>query len=302
MIRVFVGFLLLLTLGGSAFAQSCGTLTTLVNGTNADAGPVNGNFQTLLCLLNSINAPRGYISGLTLSTAGASSAFNVDVGFATSDDATTPMNLTASIGKNTNPWAVGPSNGALDTGAIQVSTWYHVFEIARVDTPTVDILISTNPTSPTLPTHYTKQRRIGSMKTDASAHWTAFTQIGDEFLWHANVTELSYAAIGNTTANTLTLGGVPTGVTARALMHLGLGATAGAAGALLVTALDESDIVPDSLGGSANTTLYASAGFVAGDLEKRTNTAAQIRYRTDLSSIKLAVFTFGWIDRRGRDN
>src|SRR4051812_24392581 len=88
--------------------------------------------------------PRGYLAGLTLATAGSSSAFQVAMGVATSDDATTSMQLTA-FSKTTSAWVAGSGSGALDTGTIANSPWYHVFEIARVDsTPAVDILISTN--------------------------------------------------------------------------------------------------------------------------------------------------------------
>ena len=44
------------------------------------------------------------------------------------------MTLAAAISKTTSAWAVGTGNGALDTGTIANSTWYHVYVIERTDT------------------------------------------------------------------------------------------------------------------------------------------------------------------------
>src|SRR5581483_3995366 len=74
-------------------------------------------------------------------------------------------------------------NGSLDTGSIANNTWYHAYLIERTDTGAVDVLVSLSASAPTMPASYTKKRRIGSMKTNGSGQWTAFTQNGDEFLW-----------------------------------------------------------------------------------------------------------------------
>jgi hypothetical protein len=200
MIRSILAALLFsLALGSSALAQSCTVPNTLTNGTNADATQVMGNFAAILTCLNNQTAQaasRSYLAGLTLSTAGGSASFGVAAGNATSDDATTPMNLAASITKTTGPWAAGSGSGSLDTLSIANNTWYHVFLIERTDTGVVDVLISLNPTSPALPTSYTKKRRIGSMKTNSSGQWIKFTQVGDEFLWDVPVQDASNATPG----------------------------------------------------------------------------------------------------------
>src|SRR5260370_140508 len=110
---------------------------------------------------------RGAIAGLTLS-GGGSQTLTIAAGQATSDDVTTSMALPSTTTKTFAAWAVGSGNGGLDTGSIADNTWYHVFAIERTDTGVVDALISLSPTAPTLPANYTKKRRIGSIRTDAT--------------------------------------------------------------------------------------------------------------------------------------
>jgi len=120
------------------------------------------------------------------------------------------MTLTAAITKTTGAWAVGSGNGGLDTGTVANSTWYHVYLIERPDTSVVDVLFSTSATAPTMPTGYTKKRRIGSILTDGSAHIIAFIQVGDRFQWSTPVADVNANNPG-TSAVTRTLT-VPTGI------------------------------------------------------------------------------------------
>ncbi len=62
------------------------------------------------------------------------------------------------------------ANG-LDTGAIANSTQYAVYVIYNPSTLTVAGLISTSFTSPTLPSGFTQFARLGSFRTDSSAHF-----------------------------------------------------------------------------------------------------------------------------------
>jgi hypothetical protein len=123
--------------------------------------------------------PRGHISGLTLSTAGASSNFSVAAGIAADGTGVDMLALASAITKTSGAWSAGSGNGALDTGSIANATWYHVHLIKRPDTGAVDVLISLSATSPTLPTNYTLSRRIGAMRSDGSAKWMKFIQDGD---------------------------------------------------------------------------------------------------------------------------
>jgi hypothetical protein len=245
---------------------------------------------------------RSYLAGLTLSTAGSSATFAVAAGVAGDSTNADMMTLAASISKTTGAWAVGSGNGSLDTGAVAISTWYHVFLIKRTDTQVVDVLFSLSVSAPTMPSSYTLFRRIGSMLTDASSHWVAFTQFGDEFHWAAMVGDVSNAAATNTAVtSTLT---VPTGVQVTSLFRAGLNSPSAATG-VLVTSLDENDVAPFVLNNGA-CSIYVGGGvdgFASTVLQVRTNTSAQIRWRGQIASTgTFSIATFGWIDRRGRDN
>ncbi|WP_375784011.1 hypothetical protein ACE10Z_30155 [Bradyrhizobium sp. Pha-3] len=295
--------LLLISLAKGAAAQSCAGLTTIVNGTNADATVVMGNFTALQNCINSLAMPRGYLNGLTLSTAGSSVSFSVAVGAAASDDtAPVPMKLTTLITKTTNVWAVGTGNGALDAGAIAANTWYHVFLIERTDTGGVDVLASLSATSPTLPTNYTAKRRIGSMKTNASAQWTAFTQIGNEFWLASPALDYDQAISTTNTDVTATLSSVPSGVQVKALANVT---------AFSNTAIDLQIYVRSPFVSSQNSswsvspgvTIYdnSSGGGAVGNLALWTNAAQQLVFNNSLPIAHIRFFTLGWVDPRGRD-
>jgi len=302
-------FAVLCALGFSvsmAAAQTCGAYpNTLTNGQTADATQVMANFNFILNCLNSFNPPppplQGYIGGLTLSNDGASPNTVIDVvaGVTTSDDTTTSMKILG-FTKNCNAaWALGSGNGGLDSGSsLAASTWYHVYVIERTDTGVVDELCSTSATAPTLPTSYTKKRRIGSIKTDSSAHILAFTQNGDEFLWLSP--PLDSSSTVTTTAALYTLS-VPAGVKVNALLTGSLYSSGGP----IVTYLsspDVNDLAPSYSTVIQNFVQAAGGSYIGlGNLRIRTNTASQIRGRSN-NIINAFFYTQGWLDTRGRFN
>lgn len=249
---------------------------------------------TLTTTLNPTLVPN-YISGLTLSTAGGSGTMSIAAGVANDSTNTTLMNLSSAISKTTASWAVGTGNGGLDTGSIANSTWYHFYEIERVDTGVVDVVFSTSASSPTLPTNYTLYRRIGSGKTDGSAKWTAFTQIYKTFLWSTSVQDLSNGAVtsASRTLQTLT---VPTGIIVTALFRA---STLASAITVMFTSPSESD---QAVTAGTNHELGngATASTVGGRFSVITNTSAQIGHRAPgPAGAGLSINTFGWIDDRG---
>jgi hypothetical protein len=237
---------------------------------------------------------RGYLAGLTLSNDATSPNTTVDIsaGVCAADDASLIMSLGA-FTKTTGAWVVGNGNGGLDTGTVAASTWYHVFVIERTDTNVVDALISLSATSPTLPANYTKKRRIGSVRTDASSHILAFSQNGDEFLWAAAVGDVNTSSLG-TTATLLTLT-VPIGVKVNALYRFA--ATAG--NGILINSPDESALAFNVPVGNVTSDSAVSSG--AGG-NTRTNVNGQIRATAGASSTLLQLVTYGWIDTRGKFN
>ncbi len=297
---IFGALTLLLALGSSAIAQACSIPNTLTNGTNADATQVMANFNALVSCVNNSPAPpvMAYLTGLTLSTAGSSASFGIAVGVATSDNGTTSMTLSSALSKTTGVWAVGFGNGSLDTGTIANNTWYHVYLIERTDTGVVDVLISLSPSSPALPANYSVKRRIGSMKTNASAQWTAFIQVGDEFIWIAPISELNGYAVP--VASTLeTFSGVPTGVSVLANMRFQYTNTT-ANGSVNVSSPLSGAVTPAS--GVIDILNPIASTYVVGRLSVQTDTLGRYYLSSASSGGTFYSSTLSWVDRRGRDS
>jgi hypothetical protein len=274
----------------------------------ADTSASGGKIKILASALRNLFAPRGYIDGLTLSTAGSSTTMSIAAGEAKDSGNAVLMQLVAAISKTTSAWAVGTGNGGLDTGVIANATWYHFYLIRRPDTGVVDVVFSTNASSPTLPANYTQYRRIGSAKTNGSAQWIAFVQDGDYFRLRASVLDANVNNPG-ISAVLRTLPSVPTGINVFAIFNGGVRNTASGVDAPCYfsdpAANDEApSFTVAPLTSSPNTA--NSAGAVIDSYAQhtiRTNTSAQIRTRLLASdaSTTLNIATLGWIDSRGRN-
>lgn len=244
-------------------------------------------------------AAQNYLSGLTLSTAGASGIMSIAAGVA-NDSTNSTFMATAGLSKTTSSWAVGSLSGGLDSGAISANTWYHFYLIQRPDTGNVDVVFSTSPPSsgPTMPANYTLQRRIGSGKTDGSSRWTAFVQFGDDFLWLAPTGDISTTTLG-ASPTSFALGGVPAGVKVFAQISGNVSnATVGTQ--LLIQSPDATGAGPNgSIGLVTARVTTASVAFVF-NTTIRTNTSAQIVAYSDQPNSTLNVATRGWTDLRGK--
>ena len=241
---------------------------------------------------------RSYLAGLTLSTAGSSTTFGISAGVATDSTNVSMMALASAYTKTTSAWALGTAAGSLDTGTIAANTWYHVHLIQRPDTGVVDVLISLSATAPTLPANYTLSRRIGAMKTDGSAQWVKFIQVGDEFIWDAPGNDVTTTTLGTTP--TLYALSVPTGVQVNALVR-GYMSSATVFRVILVNSPDELSTSAASPAGNITAQVQAASTNSLFTLSVRTNTSAQIRAVANGASTSLNIATYGWVDRRGRD-
>jgi hypothetical protein len=77
---------------------------------------------------------------------------------------------------------VSGANG-LDTGSEAADTWYSIWVIYN---PTIDTsagLLSTSVTSPTMPSGYTKSRRVGWVKNDSFSNFEPFHMVGNWWFW-----------------------------------------------------------------------------------------------------------------------
>ena len=253
---------------------------------NPTLAPGGGSLAALL---------QGHIGGLAISNDGTSPQTVIDTssGVATSDDATTMMKL-ASFTKSTAGWSVGAGNGCLDSGTVANSTWYHLFVIERTDTGVVDELCSTSATAPTLPTSYTKKRRIGSFKTDASGHILAFTQRGSgnrrQYIWASSVLDVNGLGVNNGSSTTVTLPSIPNGikVDARIGTHW-VNASSGVNG--LVTSPDQTPIA-----NNWNQVLDVANKIARYEMIVSTGTSQNLVAMCDTNSTTLNVVTEGWYD------
>lgn len=89
------------------------------------------------------------------------------------DENLSSINLTVNI-------AASGANG-LDAGSEAANTWYSIWVI-RGTSGTAGLL-STSATSPTMPSGYTKKRRVGWVRNNASSNLLKFHQTGDWWHW-----------------------------------------------------------------------------------------------------------------------
>lgn len=78
------------------------------------------------------------------------------------------------------------SSGAngLDTGSEASSTWYAIHVITNATGSLVAGLLSVSASAPTLPTGYTKFRRVGWVRNNGSSNFVAFERIGDQIYYN----------------------------------------------------------------------------------------------------------------------
>lgn len=245
------------------------------------------------------------LASLTMINVAAATAtqLNIAPGVAASDDAVVAnrvlMTVTTDlVGTTAATWVVGTGQPKLDVGVIAANTTYHVFLIQRTDSGAVDILFSTSPTSPTLPAGWTKKRRIGSFLTDGnpSPAIRQFVQDADTFEL-ASPTLDNSAAPGDLSAHLVTLH-VPTGINVMAMLNTHFTTFPGVQNAYI-----SDPATPDWEASSDKAPLSTYSNNAEGGIgpvRVRTNTSAQVRYRTDSTGLVVRIATLGWIDRRGR--
>jgi len=246
--------------------------------------------------------PQGHIYDLTMSNAAdAANDITVAVGECVDDGGTENMVLASAITKQIDAaWAVGTNQGGMNTGAVANDTWYEVHLIKRTDTGVVDVMFTTTANRSTLPTNYTKKRRIGWVRR-ATATNLAFTQVGSYITLTTPQNDVSATATASATTRTLTA--APSTIARFRASCLGNTAV-NAANAIVFSELVETDTAPTTTNGfnSIGSGDFAIQG--AGHIELRVNSSSQIRDRaiTATGSMAYDISTFGWIDDRGRES
>jgi len=128
----------------------------------------------------------------------------------------------------------------------------------------------------------------------------AFTQFGDEFTLLASVVDANNVAVAATRAPiTLT---VPPDVSVLATIRVSWIASTASTN-LIINSGYESDQTPTITGAGISFRSTAAGDPSVGLLVVRTNTTRQVFTRAGVaSSSGLSISTFGWNDRRGRDD
>ena len=251
--------------------------------------------------------PRSYLAGLVHSVAGGSSTFNISAGQCADSTNASIMNSVA-LAKTTGAWAPG-NGGALDTGTIAPSTWYHVHQIEQPaqfmgDTPLVDTCISLSAVAPTfgvnIPNTYTLSRRHWAMKTDASSNWIKFVQFGDRCVWNVPFADVSNYVLGS--ISTLFPLSVPPGV----LVDVTFGSYwSNSSSPSYVTI--QSPLLPTQVAnvpaGNISLTSPANGVGITGQFTITTDTSQNIRAVASAGVVSPSFFivTQSYLDRRGRD-
>ena len=193
-------------------------------------------------------------------------------------------------------WVAGDNAGGLDTGSVAIDTTYYCFVIWNPTTSTADFLFSTSVSSPTMPSGYTKKKRIASLLTDGSGNirpgsYTFFTG-GYRFIYNSNLLDISISSVttGSRTLYTLTL--PPSTI---AITTFGVSTTTGNAGTkfIYITNAD----VPDDTNidlrwrqGGAENVQYSQYR------EDKTDSNSQIGIRGNDSDPTVLVYTQGWTE------
>lgn len=240
-----------------------------------------------------VSFARSYLAGLTLSNDGTSPNTVLGIAAGICVDSTNSYFIRLPTFSKSTGGSFTPGNGnnGMGTGlTIANSTWYHVFVIVINGLP--DVYFDTSVTAANRPGGTnTPFRRIGSFKTNGAAAILSFTQLGDEFIWATQVTDVSATTV-STTGTTFTLASVPTGLKINALFWATLTATPAAWNGSIFSP-DLTTVVGFNFNGIAG----AAASQA---LNVRTNTSAQVSATISSSGGNANIWTYGWVDTRGK--
>jgi hypothetical protein len=229
------------------------------------------------------------------------SFISISPGIAINDAGTISMSMPSGMRKGLNAnWSGGSGVGGLDVGSVAASTWYHVFAIYNPTEKITDVLFSGSISNPQMPSGYSAKRRIGSIRTDASANIVRFLQTGDYFAYNTPINVISGAWDGGTTPKILPLT-VPVGIKVEAV----IGATyqtSGTAGQFVFVAMVDPDQggvvtlnnsmlhVPQD---AIMTTIFRVYTDVNGRVLRWGNTTAE-------NDVTVSAWVHGYTDRRGK--
>lgn len=273
---------------------------------NVPASYLDSNFNELN---SGLTAPlQSYLAGFQMSNDATTPNSVLDITAGLAADSTnanyiqTTQTFYASTGGS---WVAGAGTSGSPVNKMGVgltvanSTWYHVFAI--INSGAADVYFDTSVTAANAPSGTTAFRRIGSFKTDGSAHILAFVQHGDTFLWSVAPIDQNGVSQGTTAANYAV--SVPSGVSVTAIIRA-LAIYAGNASLNVYSPLQatESSQTTQGAGSSLVVVVGSSGDGAAGQFQILTDTSQHISALASVNSVTMSIVTDGWIDTRGKDN
>jgi len=183
-------------------------------------------------------------------------------------------------------WVAGTNQGGLDTGTKANNTWYHCYAIHNPTSNVSDAIFSTNATTPSLPTGFTKYTLIESIKTNSSGNILPFYHIGDYISWKTKPKDITSGLSTSLTPHPIS---TPLGRNVMAKIRATL-FTGGASAVNILSPLDNS-LTPISSENDLVTQNYTTS------IEKQviTDTSSQISIIASAAPVSnFALFTFGW--------
>lgn len=257
---------------------------------DVDLGDVVSNINAVL---------PGYLYGLTLYHAtDTDHDIQVGAGTAASDDVDPVlMRLPFPITKRFDAeFAEGHNSGGMRAGnSLPANGTIHIFLIMKAD-GTTDVIACNHATAgidPPPPGDFIYKRRIGSLRTDASANIYGFIQTGDRFIYKSPILDVSSSS--QATTPSLRSLSIPHGLKMSAILStLSFASFAGFA-----VYRD-----PDSTGKTAsnsNFDVYTDANEYRSErMEVITNTSGQISTSLNATGGTMSIINIGYIDTRGR--
>lgn len=263
-------------------------ITGLGDGTaNTDAANV-GQMNTAIAAASAVLSH--FITGFGLSNDAGTPNSILDVAAGRATDSLDAVIITgAAITKKTSgSWAAGTNANGMGTGlTIANSTWYHVFAILNAGS--FDVYFDTSITAANAPPGTTAYRRIGSFKTDGSAHIKVFKQVGKLIYWSSVISDLSGSgAVSFPTNGTVS---APPGLSTFPILGLDISYSGAIGGSLIVgSPLTNAGVRIAAAPQVTGVTTSTYADWVP------TNTSSQITYGNTSSGATYLISTFGWID------
>lgn len=194
-------------------------------------------------------------------------------------------------------WAEGNNQGGLDTGSVANDTTYYMLAIYNPTSQTADFLFSTSVDSPTMPSGYTKKKRIAALRTDGSANIRPgkyyFNPDGSyRFQYNSNITDVNVTSIttGSRTLYPLT---VPPSFIAVFTFKGFTNTNSVGTKTIYITDPNQTETTTPTFKWIQGQVEDES---VVAYLECGTDSSSQIGIRGDNSDPDIDIYTRGWID------